>query len=127
MTKDEIKNRISMALKDPVLQQGFEIICKDLAVSEHDREHNDYELSEAYKKELELEKKIDELKQRNAELKGKYAHSAREAGTYEQLIEKMKSALERWHNQYSDKSYTETFYEKLIADTEELLWVNCEK
>lgn len=29
MTKDEIKNRISMALKDPVLQQGFEIICKE--------------------------------------------------------------------------------------------------
>lgn len=29
MTKDELKNRISMALKDPVLQQGFEIICKE--------------------------------------------------------------------------------------------------
>ena len=28
-TKDEIKNRISMALKDPILQQGFEIICKE--------------------------------------------------------------------------------------------------
>lgn len=28
MTKDEMKNRISMALKDPILQQGFEIICK---------------------------------------------------------------------------------------------------
>lgn len=31
MTKDEIKNRISLALKDPVLQQGFEIICKENA------------------------------------------------------------------------------------------------
>lgn len=31
MTKDEMKNRISMALKDPVLQQGFEIICKENA------------------------------------------------------------------------------------------------
>ena len=29
MTKDEIKSRISMALKDHVLQQGFEIICKE--------------------------------------------------------------------------------------------------
>ena len=29
MTKDEMKNRISMTLKDPVLQQGFEIICKE--------------------------------------------------------------------------------------------------
>ena len=31
MTKDEMKNRISFALKDPILQQGFEIICKNLA------------------------------------------------------------------------------------------------
>lgn len=31
MTKDEIKDKISMALKDSVLQQGFEIICKNLA------------------------------------------------------------------------------------------------
>lgn len=72
-----------------------------------------------------LQKEIDKLKKRNAELKGMYAHSARKAGTYEQLIEKMKSALERWYNQHSDKSYTETFYKNLIADTEELLWVNC--
>ena len=28
-TKDEIKNRICMALKDPILQQGFEIICRE--------------------------------------------------------------------------------------------------
>lgn len=30
MVKDEMKNKISMALKDPTLQQGFEIICKEL-------------------------------------------------------------------------------------------------
>jgi hypothetical protein len=29
--KDELKNRISMALEDPILQQGFEIICRELA------------------------------------------------------------------------------------------------
>lgn len=29
MTKDEMKDKISMALKDPLLQQGFEIICKE--------------------------------------------------------------------------------------------------
>ena len=28
--KDEIKDKISMALKDPILQQGFEIICAEL-------------------------------------------------------------------------------------------------
>jgi hypothetical protein len=31
MNKDELKDRISMALKDPILQQGFEIICKENA------------------------------------------------------------------------------------------------
>ena len=31
MDKDKMKNRISMALKDPILQQGFEIICKENA------------------------------------------------------------------------------------------------
>ena len=31
MTKDEMKDKISFALKDPVLQQGFEIICKENA------------------------------------------------------------------------------------------------
>ena len=31
MDKDEMKNKISMALKDPTLQQGFEIICKGIA------------------------------------------------------------------------------------------------
>ena len=31
MDKDEMKNRISFVLKDPILQQGFEIICKENA------------------------------------------------------------------------------------------------
>lgn len=31
MNKDEMKNKISIALKDPILQQGFEIICKENA------------------------------------------------------------------------------------------------
>lgn len=32
--KNELKNKISMALQDPILQQGFEIICKNLAEQE---------------------------------------------------------------------------------------------
>lgn len=31
MTKEEMKDRISMALKDPILQQGFEVMCKENA------------------------------------------------------------------------------------------------
>lgn len=38
MTRDEMKNKISMALKDPILQQGFEIICKNLAELEKENE-----------------------------------------------------------------------------------------
>ena len=37
MTKEEMKDRISMALKDLVLQQGFEIICKNLAELEKEK------------------------------------------------------------------------------------------
>jgi hypothetical protein len=38
MTKDEMKNKISMALKDPILQQGFEIICKENAELKEQKE-----------------------------------------------------------------------------------------
>lgn len=31
MTKDEMKDKISMVLKDPILQQGLELICKENA------------------------------------------------------------------------------------------------
>lgn len=59
MGKEEMKNKISMALKDPVLQIGFEIICKNLS---------------------ELEKKNEELKNRNAELAGQKASLGRWLG-----------------------------------------------
>ena len=52
--KDEMKDKISMALKDPVLQQGFEIICKNLA---------------------ELEKENAELKSKNCWKTCEYAES----------------------------------------------------
>jgi hypothetical protein len=39
MTIDEMKNKISMELKSPVTQQGFEIICKHLV--ELERENAD--------------------------------------------------------------------------------------
>ena len=42
-----MKNRISVALKDPILQQGFEIICKNLA----ELEKENAELKEKLKPE----------------------------------------------------------------------------
>lgn len=63
MTKDEridnLKNKISMALKDPILQLGFEIICK----------------------------KLSELEKENAELKGLSAVNASNSFNKEQLNE----------------------------------------
>lgn len=50
MTKNEMKNRISLALKDPILQQGFECICKENA----ELEKENAEL----KKLLKLDKQI---------------------------------------------------------------------
>lgn len=65
MNTDEMKNRISMALIDPILQQGFEIICKENA---------------------ELEKKNEELKNRNAELAGQKASLQRWLGEAVRLL-----------------------------------------
>lgn len=65
MTKDEMKNKISMALKDPILQQGFEIICKENA---------------------ELEKKNAKLKERNSELAGQKASLQRWLGEVVRLL-----------------------------------------
>ena len=54
MTKDEMKDKISMALKDPILQQGFEVIC-----SKHSRlEKENAELKEQLTKSKELIKKF---------------------------------------------------------------------
>lgn len=62
MTKDEMKNRISLALKDPILQQGFEIICKNLS----ELEKENAETQELLDKQIEATYKLDK---ENAELK----------------------------------------------------------
>ena len=41
-TKDEKKDKISFALKDPILQQGFEIICENLAELDCQMNRNKY-------------------------------------------------------------------------------------
>lgn len=77
MTKDEIKNKISMALKDPTLQQGFEIICKENAELDKKlyrvakerrrlRKRNEEFKIQLYAFDEEREK----LRKENAELKG---------------------------------------------------------
>ena len=84
MTKDEMKNRISMALKDDVLQQGFEIICKNLA--ELEKENDELKANNQFLNNLVREKEQrgleiqEDLLRENAELdcqmhRNKYCHS----------------------------------------------------
>lgn len=79
MSKDEMKNRISMALKDPILQQGFEIICKENAILKGRTEEFEkqilgllYKYESVYKRFPDLKDAMDEAERilkENAELK----------------------------------------------------------
>ena len=54
---DLMKNRISMALKDPILQQGFEIICKENAELKEEVKNNEDLATVAYMQGAESQKK----------------------------------------------------------------------
>ena len=76
MTKDEMKDKISMALKDPILQQGFEIICKKNAELDCQMNRNKYCYScvnatdRCFRKEIGCPcEKYKSYKDENAELK----------------------------------------------------------
>ena len=59
MTKDEMKDKISMALKDPILQMGFEVICSKLSRLEKENaelQEKNSAMPVAYKYCAELEK-----------------------------------------------------------------------
>lgn len=80
MTEDEMKDRISMALKDPVLQQGFEVICKEntelgkhneklIALINAERGRHEKCDDVHLRKIAELEKENAELKENNKSYK----------------------------------------------------------
>lgn len=78
MTKDEMKDKISMALKDPILQQEFEVICKNLAELDCQMNRNKYCYSCAnvtdrcFRNEIGCPcAKYKSYKDENAELKSK--------------------------------------------------------
>jgi len=57
-----MKDRISLALKDPVLQQGFEIICKENAELKEEVKNNEDLATVAYMQGAESQKKKSEKK-----------------------------------------------------------------
>lgn len=79
MTREELKNKISMALKDPILQQGFEIICKNLA---------------------ELEKENAELKTENNKLLDVINNQDVKIVELEQKVEQTEKDLEDYQFNY---------------------------
>lgn len=74
MTKDEMKNRISMALTDPILQQGFEIICKDLAELQAYNKKLLQSDIDKHNKIVLLSQKVNDLQKKNAELTKDLSH-----------------------------------------------------
>lgn len=114
MTKDEMKDRISMALKDSILQQGFEIICKENAElkkqnKELQEKKNQLEemLTEQYpdlkqslvwanERETELLEGIEKLKKENEQLKKKSEENQDLAAiAYMQGMSKNKAKLDK--------------------------------
>ena len=86
MTKDELKNRISMELQNPITQQGFEIICKELAELEKETKAVTRKANEAIADKLlitakyneilnDLNQENDSLQKENAELKEKFTNA----------------------------------------------------
>lgn len=107
MTKDEIKNRISMALKDPILQQGFEIICKENAElkGEADSVLNNW---------CKGDDPCPHLKKRDEQL-AKAAEDILAAGEFADLVFKMRTAQKKYYRTRSQGSLIESkTYEKEV-------------
>lgn len=125
MTKDEMKNKISMALKDPILQQGFEIICKDILKLEGkisvllsckncpenkggyicEKEYENKCLTQKIQHIKELQEEIAELKEKNK--------------SYEKIIDNSSTTLmrERLKN-YKQLTKAKELIQILIDDLE---------
>lgn len=105
---NDLKNRISFALKDATLAQGFEIICKRIAELEKGNE-------ELVDKKTDLEKRIFELEKENEDLKAKIGLN--EATIQEQLKERVKVIKENEDLKKQIKGFENNFdYQNKIID-----------
>jgi predicted nuclease with TOPRIM domain len=132
MTKDELKDRISMALKDPILQQGFEIICRENDELEkeneifkkankiiaHQRDDRDADISILEERIEELEEENAELKKRNGELAGQKASLERWFGEAKGIIRNIIRVTwgEGWSYSLDWKVKAEKFLEEVEND-----------
>lgn len=130
MIKDEVRFsvmcEISMALKSPKLQQGFEIICKNLS----NLEKENAELQDKLKNlssvaEVRLanwqkyEKENTELKEEIADINKNFTLCESNADTYYDLLIKAKEIIKEL-NEGLDKLYLSGLSDKQIAFIEQL-------
>ncbi len=85
---NDLKNRISFALKDGTLQQCFEIICKRIAELEKENADLKKSIEELVDKKTALEKRIFELEKENGDLKAEIGLN--EATIQDQLEDRIK-------------------------------------
>ena len=84
MTKDEMTDKISMALKDPILQMGFEVICSKLSRLEKEN-------AELKEKITELKtKKIPQLERKIASIRGCHSAAAKKLNARIEQVERLK-------------------------------------
>ena len=146
--KDEMKNRISMALRDPILQQGFEIICKNLAELEKENEElrkngftvsamTEQQLKVAIEKGEQLEKENKKVKQgchkwfmRWRKVKREELEEISKIEELEKENDKLKDLVDMYNYFYSQakellekwlKLHNTNTKKEIIADTEQFL------
>lgn len=118
--KDEMKNRISLALKDPILQQGFEIICKENAELKHQLEHRNCldcsnHSSNLRMRNLDLEKENAELRkiaefQQSSNMNTHFENKKLKEGlavgsTWNKHLNSLNKALEEDRDKYREMTF----------------------
>ena len=69
MNIDEMKNKISMELKNSITQQGFEIICKQLTEKDRQIEELEGQVTRAFEVLEGKRKRIEELEAQTEKMK----------------------------------------------------------
>ena len=119
--KDEMKNRISMALKDPILQQGFECICKENAELKEVHESDKRSLALIAKKGADFEKaynEAEELLDKQIEATYKLDKENKE------LKEELKKWKDEWQEQVqkaTDEGYARTLQTIQLTKAKEII------
>ena len=144
MDMDEMTDRISMALKDPILQQGFEIICKnliELGKENAELKSKEYFVGDINRQNMELQQKLEEAKANLEyllegrdneidELKEKLEIEQNSKGdwfgkavTKDRRLTEAKALLAKWVELYKPKSNT-ALPTPIQVDTERFLAEN---